>query len=200
MIHDLFPNYYFLFPAVLWKGRKDLFFKNRLPRLAQLYPVYAIIVILVYGWTIGWVLWKLPSWLDYLPYGEIGAIFSYLMATNLIESLFVLLVVVVVCFLLPRKWFCEVFVSRGSVFIAATLIPIMFFEYHFDNPVVYSTTFPLYLAQIILAAGVLAFFAGWIRAVRKVVESIAENAVIFLYLSVPISLLCVIVVVFRNLL
>ena len=104
--------------------------KNKLPRLAQVYPVYAIIVILTYGWTIYWAFWKLPSWLDFLPLGQIGAIFCYLMATNFIESLVALFGVIIVSLALPQKWFRDLFVSRGSVLAASVLISIMVFEYH----------------------------------------------------------------------
>ena len=173
--------------------------KNKLPRLAQVYPVYAIIVLLTYSWTIYWALWKLPSWLDFLPLGEIGAIFCYLMATNLIESLLALLGVVIVSLVLPQKWFRDLFVSRGSVLAASVLISIMVFEYHFDKPADYFDKFPLYLPLILLIAGVLAFFAGWIRVVCKGVEVLAENAVIFIFISLPISLLSLTVVIVRNL-
>ena len=173
--------------------------KNKLPRLAQVYPVYAIIVILTYGWTIYWALWKLPSWLDFLPLGQIGAIFCYLMATNLIESLLVLVGVLIISLILPKKWFHDVFVSRGSVLAASALIPIMVFEYNYDKPADYFYKFPLYLPLIVLIAGVLAFLAGWIQIVRKAVEVFAENAVIFLFISLPVSILSLIVVIVRNL-
>ena len=173
--------------------------KNKLPRLAQVYPVYAIIVLLTYSWTIYWALWKLPSWLDFLPLGEIGAIFCYLMATNLIESLLALLGVVIVSLVLPQKWFRDLFVSRGSVLAASVLISIMVFEYHFDKPADYFNRLPLYLLLTLLIAGVLSFLAGWIRMVRKAVEVFAENAVIFLFISLPVSLLSFIVIIIRNL-
>jgi len=173
--------------------------KNKLPRLAQVYPVYAIIVILTYGWTIYWALWKLPSWLDFLPLGQIGAIFCYLMTTNLIESLLVLVGVLIISLILPKKWFHDVFVSRGSVLAASALIPIMVFEYNYDKPADYFYKFPLYLPLIVLIAGVLAFLAGWIQIVRKAVEVFAENAVIFLFVSLPVSILSLIVVIVRNL-
>jgi hypothetical protein len=173
--------------------------KNKLPRLAQVYPVYAIIVLLTYSWTIYWALWKLPSWLDFLPLGEIGAIFCYLMATNLIESLLALLGVVIVSLVLPQKWFRDLFVSRGSVLAASVLISIMVFEYHFDKPADYFNRLPLYLLLTLLIAGVLAFLAGWIRMVRKAVEVFAENAVIFLFILLPVSLLSFIVIIIRNL-
>jgi hypothetical protein len=174
--------------------------KNKLPRLTQVYPVYAIIVILTYGWTIYWALWKLPSWLDFLPLGEIGAIFCYLMATNFIESLLTLFGVIIISLILPQKWFRDLFVSRGSVLAASVLISIMVFEYQFVKPADYFNKFPLYLPLILAIAGVLAFLAGWIRIVRKAVEVFAENAVIFLFISLPISLLSLIVVIVRNLL
>jgi len=173
--------------------------KNKLPRLAQVYPVYAIIVLLTYSWTIYWALWKLPSWLDFLPLGEIGAIFCYLMATNLIESLLALLGVVIVSLVLPQKWFRDFFVSRGSALAASVLISIMIFEYHFDKPADYFNRLPLYLLLTLLIAGVLAFLAGWIHVVRKAVEVFAENAVIFLFILLPVSLLSFIVIIIRNL-
>ena len=178
---------------------RDLAIKNKLPHLAEIYPVYAIIVILTYGWTIYWALWKLPSWLDFLPLSEIGAIFCYLLATNFIESLLALFGVLVISLILPQKWFRSSFVSRGSVLAATVLISIMVFEYHFDKPADYFDKLPLYLPLILLIAGVLAFFAGWIRVVRKGVEVLAENAVIFIFISLPVSLLSLTVVIVRNL-
>ena len=173
--------------------------KNKLPRLAQVYPVYAMIVILTYGWTIYWALWKLPSWLNFLPLGEIGSIFCYLMATNFIESLIAFFGVIVICLILPQKWFRDLFVSRGSVLAASVLISIMVFEYQFDKPSDYFYRFPIYLPLILLIAGVLVFLAGWIQIVRRAVEIFAENAVIFLFISLPVSVLSLIVVIVRNL-
>jgi len=177
-----------------------LLIKNKLPRLAQVYPVYAIIVILTYGWTIYWALWKLPSWLDFLPLGEIGAIFCYLMTTNLIESLLMLIGVLIISLILPQKWFRDLFISRGSVLAASVLIPIMVFEYHFDKPADYYSKLPLLLLIMFLIACVFVFLAGWIGIIRKVVEVFAENAVIFLFISLPVSVLSLIVVIVRNLL
>jgi len=181
------------------KGLKGFAIKNKLPSLAEVYPVYAIIVLLVYGWTIYWALWKLPSWLDFLPLAEIGAIFCYLLATNLFESLLALLGVLIVSLILPQKWFRDSFVSRGSALAASILISIMFFEYHFDKPADYFYKFPSYLPWILLVTGVLVFLAGWIRLVRKAVEIFAENAVIFLFLLLPLSLLSLIIIIVRNL-
>ena len=121
------------------------------------------------------------------------------MATNLIESLLALLGVVIVSLVLPQKWFRDFFVSRGSALAASVLISIMIFEYHFDKPADYFNRLPLYLLLTLLIAGVLAFLAGWIHVVRKAVEVFAENAVIFLFILLPVSLLSFIVIIIRNL-
>ncbi len=175
-----------------------MFTTRKLPTLPEIYPVYAIIVLFTYGWTIYWSLWKVPSWLDFLPLGEIAAIYCYLLMTNFIESLLALFGVVFVAWILPHKWLRDSFVSRGSILAASVLASIMIFEYHFVKPADYYQKFPMYLPLILLAAAVLTFLGGWIRIVRKAVEVLAENATIFLFILVPLSLLSIIVVVVRN--
>jgi hypothetical protein len=75
----------------------------------------------------------------------------------------------------------------------------MVFESHFNKPAEYFHEPPVYLIPIILLGGILAFLAGWIPIIRKGVEILAENAVIFLYISLPLSLLALVVVIARNL-
>src|SRR4030067_2095638 len=79
----------------------DLKIKSRLPSLNELAPVYGIISLFVYSWTIVWFFWKLNGWLVYLNLGEIGMILIYSLATNLLESLFVLSVPGLVGMVLP---------------------------------------------------------------------------------------------------
>ncbi|MFZ1043704.1 MAG: hypothetical protein WCA79_10605 [Anaerolineales bacterium] len=134
-----------------------------------------------------------------MPLGEIGAIFCYLLATNFAESLLALSGVIVISLVLPQRWFRDLFVSRGSVLAASVLVSIMIFEYHFDKPEDYFSNLPLYLLLTFLVAGILAFLAGWHHVVRKAVEVFSENAVIFLFISLPVSLLSLIVVIIRNL-
>jgi cation transport ATPase len=86
------------------------------------------------------------------------------------------------------------------VLAASVLISFMVFESHFIKPAEYFHELPIYLVPIVLVGGILAFLAGWIPIVRKEVEILAENAVIFLYISVPLSLLALVVVIVRNLL
>ena len=63
---------------------------KRIPSWGKIVPVFAVIVLIVYAWTIIWFFWKLPSWLFFLNAGEILTAFAYSLATNLAESLVVL--------------------------------------------------------------------------------------------------------------
>jgi len=75
--------------------------RTRFPSLQENLQVYAVIVAFLYTWTILWLFWELPSWLNFLTVGEILPIFAYALATNLLESLLVLAGLNLVCFLLP---------------------------------------------------------------------------------------------------
>ena len=55
---------------------------NRLPKFQSLMPVYAVIVFMVYTWTIYTFIRYLPYWLNFLNVSEILAIFSYAMANH----------------------------------------------------------------------------------------------------------------------
>jgi hypothetical protein len=104
-----------------------LFIIKRVPKLQQIAPVYAVIVMMVYGWTIYWYLWKFPSWTYYLSLPDILSILAYSLSTNIIESLAILAILIVLCILLPRNWFYDSFIVRGSVAVILLLGYLMYF-------------------------------------------------------------------------
>ena len=64
---------------------------RRLPKLQDIWQVYAVIAVMFAGWTITAFLWKLSAWLLLLNLGEMLTLFAYAMAANFLESLIVLL-------------------------------------------------------------------------------------------------------------
>jgi hypothetical protein len=171
---------------------------NRLPKISQIAPVYAMIVLPVYGWTVLWLFWKLPSWLYFMTVGEILVGFAYAMATNFLESLFVLLIPVLFSLLLPRKWFYDMFVVRGTSLVILLLGYFAFLVFQLQGSEGYRKdliflTFPV-MGMILF----LVYLSGRIGIVRKVIESFSDRAVVFLYLSIPVSLISLSVVTIRN--
>ena len=167
---------------------------GRLPGWAGIPPVYAVIVLILYTWTIMWFFWKIPSWLLFMNLGELLSAFSFAMLTNLLESLVVLILVLLPALVLPAGWFREAFTARGSVLAAASLGWMMFvadkFQIKADYPSALINGSPLVLA-VIFALSVL---VGMHPTLRKLIESVADRLTVFLFVSLPLSLLALIYV------
>ncbi len=172
---------------------------RRVPSWAQIIPVYGVIAIMVYAWTLLWFFWRLPSWLDFLNVGEVLTQLAYSLATNFIESLIVLCAPVLLALLLPRRWFHDAFIARGASLAIAGLGCLMFLANQFDNKNDYPT-FSLHswtVLLILLAIAVLVYLCGRIALLRRVLEALADRTSIFAYLLVPLSLISLLVVIVR---
>lgn len=171
---------------------------KHLPSREQVVAVYGVIVFLVYGWTIYWYLWKLPSWLYFMTLDELLVTYSYAQVVNIMESLLVLLVPILVGFVLPHRWFNEKFVARGVTLILLLLVALM----NYLNIITALQGFPPGLPWMILATLavmiVVVFLAGYIPIFRKVMDEIGNRATIFLYIFLPISVISILVVFIRN--
>jgi len=162
-------------------------------------PVYALIALLVYGWTILWFFWRFPSWLFFMTIGEILSVFAYAMAFNLLESLFVLSIPVLLSFVLPKKWFYDTFVARSASLVLLLLGYSMFFTTRLQYEEGYPKNLLLLSVLALFVIAFLVYILGKISIVRKILEALSDRAVVFLYLSIPISLISSLVVIFRNL-
>ncbi len=176
-----------------------LAFLNRLPRISQIAPVYAIIVLMVYSWTILLFFRQLPSWLYFMSFDEIFVLFAYGLTLNFLESLSVLLLLILFCFLLPKNWFYDTFVVRGASLAMLVTGYAMFLTWQLQYEEGYPAGLLFLTLPFLGVILILVYFAGKIGFVSKIIESFADRAVIFLYLSIPISVILLIVVVFRNL-
>ncbi len=180
---------------VLRERFSKLALQNRLPKITQITPVYAMIVLIVYSWTTLQFFWKLPSWLHFLSLTDILSVFAYAMATNLLESLFVLLIPLALAVVLPPKWFSDKFVVYGSSLALLLLGYAMYFSLKLKGVEGVLITIPA-----IAVIGLLMFGIEKIGIARKAIEILSDRAIVFLYLSIPISLISLCVVIVRNLL
>ncbi len=173
---------------------------ERIPKIRQLSPVYAVIVLMIYTWTILWFFWKLSGWLFYLEFDEILTILAYTITINLIESLIVLLAVLVVDVLLPKSWFYDRFVARGSMLAVSSLGYLMYVAYQFQQRAVFPQAFIARLTiPVFFLILSLVFISGRWGVARKIMEELADRATVFLYLSIPISIVSLLTVIVRNL-
>ncbi len=172
--------------------------KNRIPSLAQIAPVYAIAVVILYAWSLMRFSWRAPSFINYSTYGEIFVIFSYLMSIDFIESLIVIAGPIILSIVLPQKWFHEGFIAKGVLLVSMGLGYVAYIS----EKVVPELPFPYTLFKwspvVLFLILTLAILLGQVKFISKILEDLSDRFVIFLYISIPISVTCAIVVLLRN--
>ena len=172
---------------------------KRMPASQQLAAVYGVVVFVIFGWTIYWYLWNLPSWLYFMTIGEMLSTFAYGMTVNFFESILVMFVPVLFCLILPPRWFRDNFVAYGTSLVLLSLIALM--QYlgmivtRQEIPSGFGKTALLVIAGILL----LTFILGRVRFLRRILEEIASRASIFVYIFLPISAISILTVLVRNL-
>lgn len=171
---------------------------EKIPKLQDIAPVYAVIVMMIYPWTLTRYFWKLSSWILFASVGDLAALFAYMVVVNLLESILVLLVPLAMSVVLPQRWFYDRFKTRS---ISLVLFGLGFLIYlnrnlHADAP------FPLTLVRWIPLAAVailvLVFLVDQVGFLRKVLEEVANRLTVFLYISIPISAVSLLVILLRN--
>lgn len=176
----------------------NLNFSKRIPKLEQIAPVYAVAVAMIYSWSLLQFFWKLPSWLYFSSVGEIAVIFAYMMVVNLIESILVLLAPILMSIILPQKWFYDKFVTKGTLLVLSGLGYLIYFNDHLNS----QTPFPLELVYrtpvIALALISLVFLIDWTGFLDKILNELTNRLIIFLYISIPVSLISLLIVLVRN--
>ena len=176
---------------------------KRLPHINEIISVFAVISTMAYGWTLVAFLWKLPSWLKYLIFGEIFSVYSYSLLTNFAESIFCLAIILILCVILPPRFLRDVFILRGTIFaisLLGTLMLVLSF-YSDDNPTLMGGP-PVWLV-ILLISSLLMFLLDFLsRKVQTVASALlwfADRLMIFLYINLPLSLIALVVIAIRNL-
>ena len=168
----------------------------RLPKPETIYPVYGVIVTLIYGWSVYRFIWKLPSWLKFLVPGEILAAAFYTLVSDLFESLLILAAFVLFAFALPGKWLRENFIFRGGL-SALSVLGLFVGLAHYNITLAQVSKYWFWAP---VGFVILHILFGKIRPLKIGIEKLADATSIFLYLTVPFSLLSLLVVLIRNIL
>jgi hypothetical protein len=152
---------------------------------------------MIYSWSIVFFFWRLPSFLFYSTVGEIGVTFAYMIATDFIDSLLILLPLLALCLLLPEKWFSSRFSSKGVILAMLVLGSIFAYGGYYR-----AESLSLLLQKTLLAGLVfitLAFILDNLRIARDLFEGLANRTLVFLYLFLPITAVSLLTVLIRNL-
>ncbi len=174
---------------------------RKLPSKSQIIQVFAVISILIYGWTTYRLIQKLPSWLFYLHSSEIISNYSFTLAFNFLEALLVISLILMINFLLPARIFMDKFVARGSLLSIFNLGYLMYLANAIGQSK--SSQFPSALFKwaplMFLISSLLAILLPFLQPVQKIADELADRAVVFLYLLLPLTALGLLLFLFINL-
>jgi hypothetical protein len=178
-------------------------FTGRLPNRQNILGVYAVIVFMVYSWTLITSFYKLPSWMYYLTVGQILSVYAYAFSVDFLESILVLagvLILDLTLFLALRNM--AEFQSRSILVVLGVLVSFMtrliaFPDY--EEIEMFLSGEPSWLAVALPLVFVVAIAVSKIKWGRKILEGITERASVFLYIYLPLSFVSLLVVFIRNL-
>lgn len=173
---------------------------RKFPGISAILPVYAVIAVPVFGWTITAWLWKLPSWLNFLTPGEITAVFFYAILTAFVESTLICIFLLLLCFILPSQMFRDQFIVRGTWLALGLALSILGNGVWRGMTRFTYTEVPLVIwsSASLIVILMLTFLSTKVRFMTLVADWISDRLIIFLYLLIPLSILSILVVLVRN--
>jgi len=176
--------------------------KNRLPKQNEFFAALGVVVFFVHSWAVRGFLHELPSFILYFKLGQILVIFFYMMGFALLESLLALLGLLMISIILPVDWFRNGFIYKSFVTMAVGAAAMLRLEYLImaSN----SRSSPIYEVYIwaAITVGVWIFFLVFSHLFEKLQKSaifIADRIGVMAYLYVPLGIIGLLVVLFRNL-
>lgn len=162
----------------------------------------AVVASFVHSWSVRGFLHELPSFINYLRIGQILAVFAYMMATALVESLLVTAILVLAGALAPRRWFLEDFPTNSLLSVLVAAVAMIKLE---DALLVDTRQLPPYAFYYAWLAATLAVWITamvlarrW-KAVRSTAAFLVERLSLLGYLYLFLGVAGVLVVIIRNL-
>lgn len=179
------------------------FFTGHFPKRENILGTYAVIVMLVYGWTLLTSFYRLPSWMYYLSLSQILSIYAYAFPLNFLESVIMLALVLFLHYaLFPISKKREEFSSRSILtalfLLGSSATRLALYKEHVDSAAFISGQ-ALWWSVTAAVALPLILLAPKSAAVRGMFDGFAERALIFLYIYLPLTAVALLVVAARNL-
>ncbi|MBI5933971.1 MAG: hypothetical protein HY867_09710 [Chloroflexi bacterium] len=173
--------------------------RDRFPSTREWMPVYAMGLSILNFWMLGHFSWKLSGWVYFQRVSDLLVTLAYSFATTFLESAAVIFGIVLLAAILPRLWFGEAFVARGATLVLLGLGYVMFFAFQFQSKTDYPTAMVNITPWALAGICALAYFAGRVPLARRILESLADRFLIFLYIFLPLGILGLVTMILRNL-
>ena len=166
--------------------------------------MFSLAVFFIYSWTIFRMFYELPSWLYYLNTAKILVLVAYAMMFALLESSLLFIFSCLIGLLLPVKIFRHRYVVQGSLMVGLVCFAAVTAQRRLGW-ILQMQSWQIIVVPLafILLLMVVLILSAWIfdrfTRIPGFLQGIVERISVFAYIYVPIGLLSLVVVVFRNL-
>lgn len=176
-----------------------VFLANRFPKPQEIISVYAVGVAILYTFTLFAAFNDFSrNWVLYLSITDILSIFAYMITGAFFESLLVITALLFVGFILPPKILQGRFILYGVIMIVTFLGSLTLRDGTLVGISDILKNSRMVFTSFAVSTFVFAALGEFFTGIRKIIELIADRCVILLYVYMPLSLISVIVIVFRN--
>ena len=129
---------------------------------------------------------------------ELMGIFSYMMAFATVESLLLFVGLVLTSMLLPRRWLREGFSYKGFLIVLVGSVSAIQYQTFLGKELPEKNVFFLWAGMAIAIAVALCVLSHFVHRLQDILVSIAERFTVFAFLYIPLGILGLAVVAFRN--
>src|SRR5574340_1044521 len=134
--------------------------KKRIPRIQEIIRGYAVATTMLFGWMLILFFWNFPSWMKFMPMGQLFSVLSYSVMVTFIQTILVMAPILIVAFLAPAWVFRSDFTVRGAIAVAVFLAMIFLRAVSWLRSVNFLTNIPsLFLISSLITVG-LAFLSA----------------------------------------
>ena len=171
--------------------------REKIPPTHEIASLYSTIVFFVYGWTGVAVIWKLPSWSYILSPGAIVVTLAYIVTARLFKSVVILLIFLSASLLLPASWIRDKFVVRCSVILCSFTLWVVIFTFSTSTHLPDQGDILTFLAGFLITSVFGLLLSERISSVRRFLSLVGDRLIVFLYVSLPLSLVGILIVIIR---
>lgn len=174
------------------------FLARRLPDRQEILLALGSVIFVVYGWALRGFLYQFSSFILFHSVGDILAIFAYVMALALLESLTVLGGLLLASLVLPPGWFRAGFPYKALLALLVAAAAAVGLENYLTKNM---------SSEVLLLGGLAVSIILWIglvwlcergERIRAVLMDLMDRLQIFTYIFVPIGVLSLLIVLLRN--
>jgi hypothetical protein len=166
----------------------EAFFHRHTPKRQSVLSVFASLIFFINLWAIYNLLMVVPSWLKSMTVWDAVGALSYVLAFALLESLVLLVPLVLLSYLLPARFFHDIFTAQGTMLAMVTVGFLVAAHLYGDRWQIWTPLYRhwrnLFLAALVISPFLVYFIKILERGLRGFADRVQVLALFYAALGV----------------